>query len=145
MQSGTMSAETTWNPALLHGSSLAPSVRSVASFFNWPVRGVEHRMAVKEMATFSNLSLEDLGLRSTDADARVPQFFVLQRWPASEPSDARQVHKSSAEAQARDALRRKLKRNWQRQSAKWRPLQKQILRLPILLRRFQKLLVPKSC
>ena len=75
-------------------------------------------MAVKEMTTFSNLSTEDLGLSSTDTDAHAPQFFMLQKWPSSEPANTRQFHKSSAQAQARDDKRRKLKRSWQRQCAK---------------------------
>ena len=111
-----MKKETAWNVAVLLGLFLAQSVRSVA-FSNWPVKGVDRHMAVKEMTTFSNFSTEDLGLSSTDTDARVPQFLRIQKWPALEPTNTRQFHKPSAEAQARDNQRRKQKRSWQRQSA----------------------------
>ena len=73
-------------------------------------------MAVKEMSTFTKFTVEDLGLRSTDTDAHVPQFFMLKKWPATQPANSRAFHTKSTEAQERDLKRRKQSRRWKRQA-----------------------------
>ena len=64
-------------------------------------------MAVKEMSTFAKFTVEDLGLKSTGADAHVPQFFLIKKWPATLPANNRAFHPKSDEAQKRDNKRRK--------------------------------------
>ena len=84
-------------------------------FFNWPVKGKPYHMAVKEMTNFTKYSTEDFGLSSTDTDAHVPQFFMLRKWPADEPTDSRQFHPRSAEGAAKDKARQKVKKQRSRQ------------------------------
>ena len=79
-------------------------------FFNWPVKGKPDRMAVKEMTNFTKYSAEDFGLSSTDTDAHVPQFFMLKKWPADEPTGSRQFHPRSADGAAKDRARQKAKK-----------------------------------
>ena len=84
-------------------------------FFNWPVKGKLHHMAVKEITNFTKYSTEEFGLSSTDTDAHVPQFFMLRKWPADEPTDSRQFHPRSAEGAAKDKARQKVKKQRSRQ------------------------------
>ena len=84
-------------------------------FFNWPVKGKPYHMAVKEMTNFTKYSAEDFGLSSTDTDAHVPQFFMLRKWPADEPTDSRQFHPRSVEGAAKDKARQKAKKQRSRQ------------------------------
>ena len=55
---------------LIHGK--ACEIRAV--LFNWLVDGIEHDMLVKEQTTFTDLCVEDFGLKPTDEDSHVPQF-----------------------------------------------------------------------
>ena len=99
-------------------------------FFNWPVDGVGLDMCVKEQTNFRDLSVEDFGLKPTDTDAHVPQFFMVSKVnkeqsrsqaayltgvPVEErPITTRALHTQSAGAKARQRDRKKERRRWRK-------------------------------
>ena len=49
--------------------------------------GVEQDMLIKEQTTFTDLCVEDFGLRPTDEDSHVPQFFMVTKLPKTDRSN----------------------------------------------------------
>merc|ERR1739836_274993 len=68
------------------------------------------------MTKFTTYSTEDFGLNPTDTDAHVPQFFMLKKWPADEPTGSRQSHPRSAAGKAKDRTKHKSKKQRSRQA-----------------------------
>ena len=75
-------------------------------------------MAVKELTRFAQYSAEDFGLRPTDTDAHVPQFFMLKKWPKDSPAATKHqiFHPYSAQGQDKKKERQKQKKKKSRRA-----------------------------